>query len=142
MKKNNRITAIGAVLIVLALVLAACSGGGGGSSGGSGSTSIKVDTSEFKFNPANVTVPAGASVSLTLTNSGTVQHTWVILKSGVNVTTASGLDPNSIYFTSKVDPGQTANFTFTAPSTPGDYEIICDLPGHLEGGMKGTLTVK
>lgn len=137
--RKNRITAISAVMIMAVLVMAACSSGSGGSTG---ATSLKVTTTEFAFNPANVTVPAGANVSLTLENTGTVQHTWVILKQGVNVTTATGLDPASIYFTSKVDPGKTATFTFTAPSTAGDYEIICDLPGHLEGGMKGTLTVK
>ncbi len=136
--KTNRITAISAVMIIAVLILAACSSGGGSSGG----TSIKVTATEFSFNPANITVPAGANVSLTVVNSGSVQHTWVILKQGVNVTTATGLDPNSIYFTSKVDAGQTATFNFTAPSTPGDYQIICDLPGHLEGGMKGTLTVK
>ena len=136
--RKNRITAISAVMIIAALIMAACSSGGGST----GATNIKVTTTEFAFNPANVTVPAGASVSLTLDNTGTVQHTWVVLKQGVNVTTATGLDPASIYFTSKVDAGKTATFTFTAPSTPGDYEIICDLPGHLEGGMKGTLTVK
>ncbi|MGH6856597.1 MAG: plastocyanin/azurin family copper-binding protein [Methylocella sp.] len=24
---------------------------------------------------------------------------------------------------------------------PGEYEFICDLPGHREAGMKGTLIV-
>ncbi len=137
--RKNRITAISAVMIIAVLILAACSSGGGSSGG---ATTLNVTTTEFAFNPANVTVPAGGSVSITLNNTGTVEHTWVILKQGVNVTTATGLDPNSIYFTSKVEPGKTATFTFTAPATAGDYEIICDLPGHLEGGMKGTLTVK
>jgi plastocyanin len=138
--KKNRITTISAVLLITVLVLAACSSGGSSSGG---TTTLKVDATEFAFNPANVTVPAGASVTLTLNNTGTVDHTWVILKQGVNVTTATGLDPNSIYFaSSKVAAGQSGTFNFTAPSTPGDYEIICDLPGHLEGGMKGTLTVK
>ncbi len=138
--KGKRITAIGAVLLVFVFVLAACSSGG--SSNGSGGTSIKVTTTEFAFDPATVSVPAGANVTLTLVNSGTVEHTWVVLKQGVNVTTATGLDQNSIFFSSKVEPGQTTTFNFTAPATAGDYQIICDLPGHLEGGMKGTLTVK
>jgi plastocyanin len=136
---KNRITAISAAMIIALLVLAACSSAGGSSSG---ATNLKVTTTEFAFNPANVTVPAGGSVTLTLNNTGTVEHTWVVLKQGVSVTTATGLDPASIYFSSKVEPGQTATFNFTAPTTAGDYEIICDLPGHLEGGMKGTLTVK
>ncbi len=135
--KINRITVISAAMLIAVLVLTACSSGGSSSG-----TSLTVTTTEFAFNPANVSVPAGASVNLTLKNAGTVEHTWVVLKQGVNVTTATGLDPASIYFSSKVEPGQSASFTFTAPATAGDYEIICDLPGHLEGGMKGTLTVK
>jgi plastocyanin len=136
---KKRITAIGAVLFIAALVLAACGGGGGGNGN---TTSIKVDTNEFAFNPADVTVPAGANVSLTLTNSGSVEHTWVILKQGVDLTTSVGMDQSSVYFAAKVESGQTTTMNFTAPATAGDYEIICDLPGHLEGGMKGTLTVK
>lgn len=137
--KTTRKAAILAVTLLAVMILAACSGG---STGGSGGTTLNVTTTEFAFNPANVTVPAGATVTLNLNNTGTVEHTWVLLKQGVNVTTATGLDQSSILFTSKVEPGKTATFTFTAPTTPGDYEIICDLPGHLEGGMKGTLTVK
>jgi uncharacterized cupredoxin-like copper-binding protein len=136
MKMKNTAVIISAIIIAM-LVLTACSSGGS-----SGGTSITVTTTEFAFNPSNVTVPAGATVNLTLKNTGTVEHTWVVLKQGVSVTTATGLDPASILFSSKVEAGQSASFTFTAPATAGDYEIICDLPGHLEGGMKGTLTVK
>jgi uncharacterized cupredoxin-like copper-binding protein len=25
---------------------------------------------------------------------------------------------------------------------PGEYDVICTIPGHAEKGMKGTLTVK
>jgi plastocyanin len=137
MMKINKVTVFSTAMILAVLVLAACSSGGSG-----GGTSITVTTTEFAFTPANITVPAGAAVNLTLKNTGSVEHTWVILKQGVDVTSATGLDPASIVFSSKVEAGQTANFTFTAPATAGDYQIICDLPGHLEGGMKGTLTVK
>ena len=30
----------------------------------------------------------------------------------------------------------------TANLQPGTYEFYCSVPGHEEGGMKGTLTVK
>ena len=30
----------------------------------------------------------------------------------------------------------------TAELKPGEYEFYCPVPGHTEGGMKGTLTVK
>jgi uncharacterized cupredoxin-like copper-binding protein len=47
----------------------------------------------------------------------------------------------NIFWTVSVDPGKTLNTSFTAPDQPGDYQIICDLPGHLEGGMTAKLTV-
>jgi uncharacterized cupredoxin-like copper-binding protein len=139
--KTRTIAVILSTMLIAMLVLTACSSGGG-SGGSSGGTNITVTTTEFAYTPANVSVPAGATVNLTLKNTGSVEHTWVVLKQGVNVSTATGLDPASILFSSKVEAGQSASFTFTAPATAGDYEIICDLPGHLEGGMKGTLTVK
>ena len=38
--------------------------------------------------------------------------------------------------------GQGGDSTFSATLKPGKYEYICEVPGHAEGGMKGTLTVK
>ena len=38
--------------------------------------------------------------------------------------------------------GETVEVTFTAPTEPGEYTYICSFPGHVSGGMKGTLTVR
>lgn len=37
---------------------------------------------------------------------------------------------------------QSGESTFSADFTPGKYQYICEVPGHLQAGMKGTLTVK
>ena len=37
---------------------------------------------------------------------------------------------------------QGGNSTFKVTLKKGSYTYICEVPGHLEGGMKGTLTVK
>jgi plastocyanin len=39
-----------------------------------------------------------------------------------------------------VEKGGTSKVT--AELKPGEYEFYCPVPGHKEGGMKGTLTVK
>jgi len=39
-----------------------------------------------------------------------------------------------------VEQGGTSSFS--ASFEPGKYEYICEVPGHLAAGMKGTLTVK
>jgi plastocyanin len=38
--------------------------------------------------------------------------------------------------------GNGGDSTFPATLKPGTYEFYCQVPGHEEGGMKGTLTVK
>jgi uncharacterized cupredoxin-like copper-binding protein len=86
-------------------------------------------------------VSAGQTVNVTLKNNGSVDHTWVVLKQGVNDTTSSQFSADQALFTVKAAAGQTGTGSFTAPAA-GQYEIICDVPGHLDAGMKGTLTVK
>jgi plastocyanin len=38
--------------------------------------------------------------------------------------------------------GQGGTSAFTADVSPGEYEFLCTVAGHADGGMKGTLTVK
>ncbi len=117
-----------AALVVLGGLVAACGGGGGSSSGGgSNAMSVTVTATEFKFDPATITASAGQSVNVTFKNAGTVQHTFVIKEA------------NNFKLTA--DPGQTVTGTFTAPAA-GTYTYFCDVPGHEDAGMKGTLTVK
>jgi uncharacterized cupredoxin-like copper-binding protein len=41
-----------------------------------------------------------------------------------------------------VQPGTSKSDTFTAPTEPGEYDVICGIPGHIELGMVATLIVK
>lgn len=115
---------VAATLGVALLAALACGGGGGAAAG----TSATVKLSEFKFEPAQLSATAGQPVKVTLQNSGTVVHDF----------TVKGLDKAT---SPKVAAGQTSTFEFT-PSKAGTYEIVCTEPGHEQGGMKGTLTVK
>ncbi len=112
---------VAAVLVVLPLLLAACGGGPG--AGGGGTTVVMT---EFKFEPANLTVKRGQEVVITLQNRGTVVHDWVV--KDLNVTSP------------KVQPGQSATVRFT-PNRTGTFKIECLEPGHAEAGMVGQLTV-
>ncbi len=125
------------VFVVLMLSLSACGGGAA-----SASTSFEVDMKEFMFEPTDFTVPAGKEISIQLVNDGAIVHEYVIMKLGKEVSLPfDENDQENIYWEYEADPGQTINVTFTAPSEPGEYQVVCGIPGHLEAGMIGKLIV-
>jgi len=116
---------LGCAILVLGVgLLAGCSGG---SASGGGNT-IQMTGTEFKYDPATVSVKAGSPVTVALKNTGTTPHDFTI----------DSLDGKKVQTTAAV--GQTANVTFT-PAAAGTYQFYCAQPGHKEGGMVGTLTV-
>ena len=111
--------------VALALVaLAACDSST--RRGGAG-TRITVTATEFKFEPATLTVGRGETINLTVKNTGAIEHTWVFKAVGFKMT---------------VGPGKAETKTFTAPTAPGTYDIDCDVAGHKDAGMSGKLVVK
>ena len=74
-----------------------------------------------------VRVIAGHSVTLVLDNS--------------QAETEHGINLPAFGFYLKARAGQVTRKTFTFDKT-GEYEFMCDLPGHQEAGMKGKLIVR
>lgn len=126
------------LVLSLSLVLSACGGGGSVAS-----TSINVTMTDFQFTPNSFTVPAGKEISFTAVNNGGVDHSFVIMKLGHDITTGfTDADQPNVYWEEKTVPiGQTVTDTFTAPSEPGTYQIICAVSGHFEAGMIAKLIV-
>lgn len=123
------------VLLSLTLFLSACGAGGP-------TTTINVTMTDFHFEPAQFTVPAGQEITVTATNNGAVEHEFVIFKLGTDAGAKFGdEDEENIYWEVEVQPGQSATETFTAPDEPGEYSLTCGIEGHLEAGMNGTLIV-
>jgi uncharacterized cupredoxin-like copper-binding protein len=123
------------VLFVLMFVLTAC-----GSAGPS--TTIDVTFTEFSFTPTEHTIPAGQEITINAKNDGAVIHEFVIMKLGQTVGDDFGdEDEGNIYWEVEAEPGATANATFTAPTEPGEYQIVCGTEGHFMAGMVGKLTV-
>jgi uncharacterized cupredoxin-like copper-binding protein len=105
--------------------------------------SIDMDMKEYKFIPDTIEVPAEAEVTINLNNVGTLEHEMVIMVFGKEVTIPFDDDdePN-IYWEHELEPGASEAVVFTAPSEPGEYQIVCGIPAHLEQGMVGKLIVK
>ena len=125
------------LLFVLSLILTSCGGGGGGAS-----KSIKVTMTDFKFSPDKFTVPAGQEITLSATNNGAVTHDFIIMKLGADVgDNYDAADEGNVYWKIEVPAGQNTSVTLTAPADPGEYQVICGVPGHYVAGMVATLVV-
>jgi uncharacterized cupredoxin-like copper-binding protein len=76
------------------------------------------------FEPKELTIPANTDVTVNLTNEGAAAHNFSIDALGIDVDLA---------------PGAKEQVVINAPA--GEYEYYCNVPGHKEAGMVGTLTV-
>jgi uncharacterized cupredoxin-like copper-binding protein len=113
--------------LVAVALLAACGGGSGPSTAPPGSTTVKL--TDYKFDPAAISVPNGKVVFF-LTNSGSTTHDMVIRDTSKKKIAGSEL----------VAPGDSNVFTISNIAA-GSYEIFCSQPGHETNGMVGKLTV-
>ena len=122
------------LMVVLAIALTGC---------GPKTVTLDVEMKDFSFTPDTFEVPAGATVTMNLKNSGTVTHEYVIMVYGKDATPPfSDDDEPNIFWEHELDMGGSESVTFTAPTEPGEYHIVCGIPAHIEQGMVGTLTVK
>ena len=99
-------------------------------SGGGKATQLVNDADpggQLKFEKDTLEAPAG-TVTITMNNPSDLPHAIEIEGNGVEEEGET------------VDKGGKS--VVTAELKPGEYEFYCPVPGHQEGGMKGTLTVK
>lgn len=122
--------------VTLLFMLTAC--------GSSNKATLNVTATDQGYDSETYTVPAGAEVTLNMTNKGAVEHEFAILKLGEHVTPPFGdKDEGKIFWElDGVESGKFKSDTFTAPTEPGNYDVVCGLPGHIEQGMTATLIVK
>jgi plastocyanin len=128
--RTRRVARLCTIAIATAAVVTACGGGGGGGSSykqpkGPTQKTLDIKGGNFFFDPKNSDAPAGVDAIKLESEGG--QHTLVF------------------------DGGKVPGFKLQASSgksdelkvdlKPGKYTIFCDLPGHREAGMEGTITV-
>lgn len=116
-----------ALVAVLSLgVLTACGGGGGG--GAVKEITVEMGNGGWKFSPDKIEVAKGEKVKVNLVNKDAAQpHSFVI----------GALNAKS----QQIAAGKTGTVEFTASKT-GEFDIICDVPGHKDAGMVAKLIVK
>ena len=103
-------------------------GGTPGPGGGGAASEVTIIAGlpqELAFDPAQVTIPANTEVTLSLPNEGALPHNFSIDALSINVNLETGASEQA-----------------TVNAAPGDYEFYCNIPGHKEGGMFGTLTAE
>jgi len=100
---------------------------GGGAAGAALELTAPEDGT-FAFDPDALDAAAG-EVAITFTNPASIEHDVHIEQDGEEVA-ASDLvaDGDSTEVSAKLEPG--------------DYVYFCNVPGHREGGMEGTLSVE
>src|SRR5258708_21657154 len=108
----------------LVAALGAC-GSSAANNGGSGGESVSLEARNFQFSQTTLTLPANATIHLTVKNAGTVHHNFSIKELGVNQDIET--------------PGSSETITFTTKAD-ASYEFFCEYH-RVTNGMKGTLTV-
>ncbi len=105
---------------------------------------VKVTLKEFKVIPSVASVKAG-SVSFKVTNTGTIVHEMVVVKTNL----APGKLPvknnrvpekGAIGEVPDLSPGKSK--TVTLKLTAGKYVLLCNIKGHYQAGQWVGFTVK
>lgn len=113
---------------VVALALTACGGGDGASTGAADTaeadSTVSVTAGDMFYEPTTLSTDAG-TVAIELVNEGQTLHNLVVESSGTKVAEAEG----------------GASDTGTVELESGTYTFYCDVPGHRQAGMEGTLEV-
>ena len=87
---------------------------------------IGVSLTEWTVGPSRAKVPTG-QLRFLAENTGQTAHALRIAGNGIDVSTDN------------VAPGESSTVNVALP--PGDYRLICPIPGHAQQGMTATLTV-
>jgi azurin len=115
--------------------------------GGGDSATLEIDVQgdALYFSVADMFATASGEVSVTFTNSSSVNsHNWALVENGTKDAvsadgTGTGAGPSNNWLpvddsrvignTMVLSPGQSDTTTFTAPAA-GTYQFVCTFPGH------------
>jgi plastocyanin len=102
-------------------------GGGAAAKGPGGTLQLAADPTALAFDKQALDSKPG-KVTIDFDNPSSIQHD-VVIEQGDQEIAKSALIAQS-------------KTSVSADLAPGTYTFLCDVPGHAEAGMQGTLTVK
>ena len=119
---------------------------------------IEAVAAQMKFDLARFTVAAGETVVIELVNKDEMPHNLVVGKEGALETVGLAADkmaalpdafarsfvpatPEVLFSIRLLQPGETLQARFTAPTKPGNYPFICTFPAHWRT-MNGVIEVR
>jgi uncharacterized cupredoxin-like copper-binding protein len=86
---------------------------------------IEVSMVEYAFDPAGAQAAPGQD--LAISNDGDLPHSYVIVDLGKGV---------------ELQPGEERTIQLPSDAELGTYRVICDIPGHIDAGMVGTIELR
>lgn len=94
----------------------------------------------FGYAPATAEVQSGVAVTIQFANTGVLDHSWMLTRADVDVTAVREEDALAGTSSGVIRGGETKTFAFTAPP-PGQYKVVCTVPGHAAAGMVADFSV-
>ncbi len=113
-------------------------------------TKIDVKEKEMKIIPSSNTAPAG-QIDFVVKNVGRMPHELVVFKTDLPIDKLpqknGEMDEKGAGVKNVADTGDNyiksgETRKLRALLTPGNYVLVCNLPGHFSGGMKTAFVVK
>ena len=106
---------------------------------------LTVELGEMYFTPNDITLEAGKPYIMTVVNKGEVKHEFTADAFFRTVATRKAQTVHSEvkvpFFTEiEVFAGESVDI-YLIPLIPGTYDLVCEIEGHFEAGMFGTVTV-
>jgi len=109
---------------------------------------VTITTKEYKFTPSEILIHPGMT-KFVLINNGLTEHELVVYDASKQAILEQAeldedeetIEANIFFEIEEVHSGETGE-SEVIDLTEGSYAIGCLIPGHIEAGMRGTLTIK
>ena len=122
---------------------------------------ISLDAGDMWFDPEALEMAAGEVVKFEITNTGNIEHEFVIgskeaheehRKMMLEMSNGDGHDMSNMAHGDNhemanmsmagvtIAPGETGTLLWSVPDNANELEYACNIPGHYESGMYGNFT--